>query len=173
MARQGRPRRRVKLATLLAVGEGPADRAFINHLKGLYSHDSGQKVTVDTADGGSPAVMIQHVIRKYRYADYDRRLLLLDEDIPIDADALKNARQGNIELIISKPVCLEGMLLCVLGQQIPNGANADHCKATLYPQLAGKPTDRNSYGQLFPRPVIDGTDKPEVVRLRKIVSNEH
>jgi len=45
--------RRVQQSTLLVVGEGPHDKAFIEHMKSLYdSRDNGQKVTVKPGDGG-------------------------------------------------------------------------------------------------------------------------
>jgi len=47
--------RKVKLSSLIVVGEGPHDKAFINHMKDLYDNrTSGQKVKVESADGGSP-----------------------------------------------------------------------------------------------------------------------
>lgn len=171
MARRGKKQRKAQLATLLAVGEGPADKAFINHLKDLYSKNTGQRVTVEAEDGGSPATMIRNVIRKHRHADYDRRVLVLDEDVPILEPDIAKARKANIELIISTPVCLEGMLLRVLEQQVPNGATATFCKNQLHPQLSGRETRRESYRELFPKPVIDNTTKEQIVRLRQLMLN--
>lgn len=173
MARRGKKQRKAQLATLLAVGEGPADKAFINHLKDLYSQNTGQRVTVEAEDGGSPATMIRNVIRKHQHADYDRRVLVLDEDVPIRERDLATARQAKIELIISTPVCLEGMLLCVLKQQVPNGVTATYCKNQLHPQLSGRETRRESYRELFPKQVIDNTTKEQIVRLRQLMMNSY
>lgn len=173
MTRPGKKQRKVQLATLLAVGEGPADKAFINHLKEMYSQNTGQKVKVEAEDGGSPASMIRNVIRKHRHEAFDRRILLLDEDVPITEGDVAKATKANIELIISTPVCLEGMLLTVIHQQVPEGASAQRCKDILHPQLSGKETKRESYRELFPKPVINATDKNEIVRLRKLMKNEN
>lgn len=172
MARRGKKQRKVQLATLLAVGEGPADKAFINHLKYLYSQNTGQRVTVEAEDGGSPATMIRNVIRKHQHAAYDRRVLVLDEDVPIEEADIAKARHAKVELIISTPVCLEGMLLHVLNQQVPNEATGTDCKARLHLQLSGKETRRESYRELFPKPVIDETTKQQIVRLRQLMKNE-
>jgi hypothetical protein len=118
---QRKKQRHVQKATLLAVGEGPADKAFLNHLKELYSHNTGQKVTVEAEDGGSPDVMVYNVIKKHQHQAFDRKILLLDEDVPVSDSAISRAQKGKLELIFSTPVCLEGMLLDVLGQHFPPG----------------------------------------------------
>jgi hypothetical protein len=47
--------RRVKLASLIVVGERPHDKAFINHIKDNYARRAlDQTVKVELADGGSP-----------------------------------------------------------------------------------------------------------------------
>lgn len=162
--------RKAKLATLLIVGEGPIDKAFINHMKGLYGgQHTGQKVKVDSADGGSPADIIETTIRKYRHAHYDKRFILIDEDVPIRQQDYDSARKAKIELVVSKPICLEGMLLDVLEQDIPS-TNAG-CKASLHPQLSGSPRQPESYTDKFPKAVLDVTPKEQIVMLRKFIAN--
>jgi hypothetical protein len=169
---QRKKQRHVQKATLLAVGEGPADKAFLNHLKELYSHNTGQKVTVEAEDGGSPDVMVYNVIKKHQHQAFDRKILLLDEDVPVSDSAISRAQKGKLELIFSTPVCLEGMLLDVLGQPVPKGFSARECKASLHPQLSGPITRRESYRALFPQPVIDKSRKLQIVRLRALLRNE-
>jgi hypothetical protein len=94
----------------------------------------------------------------------------MDSDVPIPQQDRDSARRLKIQLILSEPVCLEGMLLEVLEQKAPD--TNDACKADLHPQLSGKPTDRNSYSQLFPRPVLDNTKKKQMYTLRKVIANE-
>ncbi len=75
--------RRVKLASLIVVGEGAHDKAFINYMKSLYDGETGQIVKVDSADGGSPKDIIKTTDRKYKHTAYDRRYILMDSDVPI------------------------------------------------------------------------------------------
>jgi len=150
--------RRVKLTTLIVVGEGAHDKAFLNHMKSIYDgRTSGQKVTINSADGGSPVDIINTVIRKHSHTDFDKRYVLLDSDVPITQQARIRAKRSKIELVESTPVCLEGMLLEILGQRVrgTNGA----CKAALHPQLAGQPTNPRAYVALFPQQVLDATVK--------------
>ncbi len=61
----------------------------------------------------------------------------MDSDIVIDEKTKKLAKENNIHIIESIPLCLEGMLLDVLGQTIPS--TSIKCKNILYPQLSGSP----------------------------------
>ena len=166
-----RKRRQVKRATLIVVGEGPIEKAFIRHMKNLYDgQNTGQVVKVDSADGGSPADIIKTTVRKYSHAEYDRRYVLMDSDVNIRQQDYDAARKAKIDLIVSRPVCLEGMLLDVLGLPVPD-TNAS-CKAALHPQLSGPPTQADSYAEKFPKPVLDAISKEQIVKLRKSISNE-
>ena len=47
--------RRIQCSSLIVVGEGPHDKAFINHMKSLYdSRNTGQTVKVESAMGRFP-----------------------------------------------------------------------------------------------------------------------
>lgn len=171
MSYRRRNPRYVKKSTLLVVGEGPSDKAFLNHLKEIYCHNTYQKVTVEAEDGGSPDVMVHNVIRKHQHQAFDRKVLLLDEDIHITDAIWAKAHKGKLELIISTPTCLEGMLLEVLGYQV-GIIESHHCKSHLHPMLSGPETKRESYRELFPKTVIDSCSKEQIVRLRQLLKNE-
>lgn len=161
--------RRVQQSTLLVVGEGPHDKAFIEHMKSLYdSRNNGQKVTVKPGDGGSPESIL-HTAIKERHISYDRRYVLMDSDLPLSDKARALSEKHKLVVIQSEPVCLEGMLLDALGQKVPGGNQA--CKARLHPQLAGKPTDKGSYAVLFDKPFLDNTSKEQLCTLRELLSN--
>lgn len=164
-------KRKVQKATLLAAGEGVVDKAFINHMKGIYARGvKTQTVTVDAADGGSPQDMINYLVRKNRHASFDRKVLLLDSDVTIPQQARDKARKSGIELIESTPLCLEGMLLELLGQQVSRSAVS--CKSTLHSQLSGEPTNKNSYSPLFDKPVLDASTKQQIERLIALLENK-
>jgi len=161
--------RKVKLSSLIVVGEGPHDKAFINHMKDIYDHrTSGQKVKVESADGGSPRDILKSAV-KNKHADYDRKYVLMDSDVAISQQDRDYARKHKIEIIQSEPWCLEGMLLGAIGERVPDGNEA--CKRKLHPMLSGLPTNKSSYGSLFTKAIIDGSEKEQLVRLRDLLSN--
>jgi hypothetical protein len=161
--------RRVKLSSLIVVGEGPHDKAFINHMKDIYDHQtSDQIVKVGSADGGSPKDILKSVV-KHRHAEYDRKSVLMDSDVAISQQDRDFARKNKIEIIESKPWCLEGMLLDALDECVPNGNEA--CKRKFHPMLSGPPTNKASYKALFSKDTIDGSTKKQLVLLRKLLSN--
>ncbi|MDF1644050.1 MAG: hypothetical protein P1U80_07680 [Pseudomonadales bacterium] len=163
--------RKVKRAALIVVGEGPQDKAFLNHMKHLYdSRTSGQTVTINSADGGSPGDIIETVRRKHRHADFDKSYILLDSDITITQQNRDAARKRNIELIESTPYCLEGMLLDILGQNIPSTSR--ECKTILHPQLNDNPATPSAYTTLFPGTVLNTTTKHQIVTLRNVIANK-
>lgn len=164
--------RKVKLATLMIVGEGAHDCAFLKYLKQLYDvRESGQKVTIQAGDGGSPSSIINATIRKSRHAEYDRTYILLDEDVEITQQDWEQAKRRKIVLLLSTPVCLEGMLLELLGHRT-SGYSAAQLKANLHPLLCGAPTDPQSYIELFPKHLFDSCKKSQIIELKKILANE-
>ena len=165
---QPHKRRRAMLhSTLLVVGEGADDRAFIGHMKQLFCpRGSGLSVKVESGDGGSAGNIITNAIRSYRDSGYDKRLLLLDADLPpSDADR-KRALAAGYEIILWQPRCLEGALLEALGELVRDHETSQQLKARLHPRLAGRHTDAAAYAVLFPRAVLDAAVNLSIVTLR-------
>ena len=161
--------RRVALTALIIVGEGPHDKAFINHLKDLYDNrNTGQTVKVESATGGSPRSILMSAL-KHKHVDYVKKCVLMDSDVTITQQDRDFAKTNHIEIIESKPCCLEGMLLKTLGENVPNGNHA--CKAKLHPMLAGEATNKASYSKLFTKDVIDKAKESALVTLRQRLSN--
>jgi len=162
--------RKVVKITLLVVGEGAAEKAFIEHMKGIYAAGVfNQKVSVDAADGGSQSAMIRYIARIIGHVIYARTVLLLDTDIPITTRDRKEAKKQKIELIEATPWCLEGMLLEVLGQPTP--ATTKACKSVLHAQLSGPETSKQSYAPLFAKAILDSSTKAQIIRLKGLLSN--
>ncbi len=161
--------RRVQLATLIIVGEGAHEEAFLRHMASLYDgRETNQKITIKSADGGSPGDIIHSAI-KNRHSKYDRKYVLMDSDVKIPEKDIQTSKKNKVEIICSKPICLEGMLLDILDQKIPSTAQA--CKSSLHPKLDGLPTDKNSYSKLFDKHVLDNTSKEQIITIKKIISN--
>ncbi len=115
--------------TLLAVGEGKADAAFLKYLRGLYcSGGNGVKVTVRDASGKGPSNVIGTAVGALRMSSYDKKLCLLDTDLVWTSENISDAKRKKIELVGSTP-CLEGLLLQILGIAVP--AASDDCKRQL------------------------------------------
>lgn len=163
-------RRVLQKTTLLVIGEGADDQAFINHMKGLYCpRECGRVAKVEAGDGGSPGNIITTAIRTFRGVDYDRRILVLDSDIPPSAAEEKQARSAGFEIILWSPQCLEGALLEVLDERVGEHETSQRLKARLHPRLAGPHTEAAAYAPLFPQAVLDATTHDSVVAVRGLL----
>jgi len=162
--------RRALLSTLIIVGEGIHEKAFLSYLKSLYSANTNQKVKVDSADGGSPEDIVRTAVKKSKGIAYDKKFILMDSDIEINDKTKKLAKENNITLILSEPLCLEGMLLRLLNISVPDSSKK--CKALLHPKLDGKPTDRKSYENLITKEILENSKIEQIVLIIKILSNK-
>lgn len=163
--------RKIKRATLLIVGEGAHEKAFLQHMKAMYDGETNQAIKIDAASGGSPIEMIDETLRKYNHADYDRKVLLLDGDVVIRQQDWDKAKKYKVELIVSEPVCLEGMLLSILGHNVSEFATSADCKKRLHSLLSGEPTRPTSYGKCFTKALLDTSPKNQIIRLIELMSN--
>lgn len=152
--------------TLLAVGEGSSEKAFLLHLKSIYS-TGDPKVTVVTAGGKGPNNVINHAIACMRCDGYDECVVLLDTDIPWPPKLVKQAEAKGIRLVGSDP-CLEGFLLDILSRRKSN--TNDGCKELLHPLLNGESTSRDSYSILFKKDIIENA-KQRIEKLKVLVES--
>ncbi len=68
--------------TLLIVGEGRHEEAFLNHLKKLYvPRGCGLSVTIKNARGKGALHVVSWTARQIANADYDVVAVLLDTDV--------------------------------------------------------------------------------------------
>ena len=138
---------RTQRKTLLAMGEGKADAAFLAHLRRLYCTDGkGVNVTIRNANGKGPGNVIATAIGAMRIASYDKKLCLLDTDLDWTAENKKDAKRKKIELIGSTP-CLEGLLLLILQKTVP--ATSDECKRDLKILTSKSMYEPDDYLELF------------------------
>jgi hypothetical protein len=111
--------RRVR-ETLLVVGEGEADIAFVRFIKRIYSDALGRSVQEYDAKGkGGKNVLDTALRRANNNRAYDKVVLLLDIDTDWDDACRARARKSRIakrgmDVIESDP-CLEAWLLKILG----------------------------------------------------------
>ncbi|MDD5000445.1 MAG: RloB domain-containing protein [Thiomonas arsenitoxydans] len=137
---------RPQYRTLLLVGEGETEQAFLQHVKALYvQRGSGLRVTVRCAHGKGAGHVVDYAIRQ-RIHQFDQVAVLLDTDDGWSAAVQKRAQEKRIHVLKSEP-CIEAMLLRAIGQSA-NGSAKD-LKARLAPFVLGDALDPRHYGAHF------------------------
>lgn len=133
--------------TILIVGEGRHEEAFLNHLKQLYvPRGCGLSVTVKNARGKGALHVIKWTVGQIANADYDTVAALLDTDTGWDAKAKKLARRKRIHVLKSEP-CFEAMMLRMMGQPVIGDAHA--LKKQFAPFVKNDATLRDHYALHF------------------------
>ena len=114
-------RTRTVKQTLLIVGEGDADIAFVRFVKRMYADSLGRAVQEHNAKGKGGRNVLETALRRANNnRAYDKVVLLLDTDTDWDDACRAKARKsrigtrGRLDVIESNP-CLEAWLLKLLG----------------------------------------------------------
>lgn len=122
--------------TLLVVGEGDTEVAFLTYLKRIYCQgENTVKVTVKNAYGKGPEHVLDHAQRCCRTVAYDKVAVFMDTDIPWTKELLAQAKKSGIALIGNTP-CIEGLFLLLLNKPVPR-LSAD-CKTKIKQALKKK-----------------------------------
>lgn len=102
--------------TLLLVGEGATEEAFLKHVKGIYApRGCGLRVTVKNAHGKGAKHVIEWTAKQCGIAGYDLVGALLDTDQDWSEAVARKARSAGICVLKSEPL-FEAMMLRLLGQ---------------------------------------------------------
>jgi len=159
------PTRRSVSYTVLLVGEGTTEQAFLRYIKSLYiSRGCGVGVTIRNARGKGPDHVVDYAIRQCRNAAYDRVVVLLDTDLEMSAAVRRRARTKKVQIIGSTP-CVEGLLLAILGEHVP--ATSAECKQRYGGVLPARLMLLEDYSEHFPKNLLDGrrAEVPELGEL--------
>lgn len=152
MSRQKTLSKRAVLTTVLIVGEGDTEKAFLDYLKSLYvTRFCGVSVTVRNAHGKGPLNVVDTAIRQSKTGEYNVVAVLMDTDLPWTDDVIKLAGK-RIRLIGATP-CIDGLLLQILGEQVP--VQSLRCKEALLARINRKPFVKEAYAQDFPKQLLD------------------
>ncbi|OGS94811.1 MAG: hypothetical protein A3G79_01495 [Gallionellales bacterium RIFCSPLOWO2_12_FULL_57_18] len=157
--------------TMLIVGEGRHEEAFLNHLKQLYvPRGCGLSVTIKNARGKGALHVIKWTAGQIANADYDTVASLLDTDTGWDAKTEKLARIKKIQVLKSEP-CFEAMLLRLIGKPAIGDAHA--LKKQFAPFVNNDATQREHYAQYFGSECLNaGRGKePAIDALLKLFGN--
>jgi len=162
--------RRAVSHTVLLVGEGATEQAFLKHIKSLYiSRGCGVGVTIRNAHGKGPDHVVDYAIGQCRNAAYDRVVVLLDTDLEMSAAARRRAGAKKVQVIGTTP-CIEGLLLAILGEHVP--AMSAECKQRCGGALPERFMFPGDYMGSFPKDLLDGRrdDVPELAQLLDCLS---
>ena len=144
--------------TLLIVGEGYDEVAFLNHLKqfpGVCGR--GVEITIRNARGKGAAGVIDCAIKLSANADYDHVAALLDTDTDWTSAVAKLAKRKLIQVLTSDP-CLEALLLSVIGEK---PGQARDLKKQFDPYVRNDGTRREDYVEYFGLPVLQAARQNE------------
>ena len=145
--------RRVARRTVLLVGEGKTEWAFLRHIKSLYiSRGCGVSAKIRNAHGRGPSQVVDYTIKQRKNAAYDRVAVLLDTDLEMSTTAQKRVSSKKIQIIGSTP-CIEGLLLKILNEHVPD--SCPDCKTRMGDLLLAPLTIPYSYQANFPRSILE------------------
>ncbi len=167
-----RPRQKFRHTkkTVLMVGEGPTEKAFLQYLKDKYiTREMDIAVQVECGSGGSPRSVVEKAVRLKGSRAYDKCFVLVDADLSFEPDGeleKRMRRKPHIEMLNATP-CIEGLLLAILdtsfSQQATTSVESKRIFETNHlPE--DKKTDKHSYERIFSRQVIEErrTSLPEL-----------
>lgn len=145
--------------TLLIVGEGAVEEAFLTHVKKLYvPRGCGLSVKVTNARGKGAGHVVDWTIRQMANIQYDSVAVLLDTDTGWTPAVEKRARQKNMCVLKSTP-CIEAVLLRILGQSDIGDSRA--LKKRFAPYVNNAPTEPSQYSKHFGDAVLEAGRKTE------------
>ena len=138
---------RVQIKTLLIVGEGLDEEAFLKYLSSkLVTRGAGLKVTIKNAKGKGAKHVIDWTIRQAGIAHYDNVAALFDTDTDWTQAVKQQAKKHKILLLKSDP-CFEAMLLRMLG--ITPEVDAKKLKKQFAPFVNNGSTIKENYAEHF------------------------
>ncbi len=155
--------------TLLIVGEGRHETAFLNHVKQLYvQRGCGLAVAIKNARGKGAKHVIEWAARQVANTAYDTVAAMLDTDEDWSPALATQARTKKIQVLASDP-CFDAVMLRLLGQRAVGDAKA--LKKMLAPYLDHDPTQPQSYAAHFDKACLDkGRQRePTIDRLLQLL----
>ncbi len=141
--------------TVLLVGEGYAECAFLKHLKGLYlQRSSSVAVTIKNAYGKGARHVVDVAIRQSRNAQFDTVAALLDTDTGWNEKTASLANRAKVIVIQATP-CLEALLLRAHKKPV-EGKTVEQLKRDFFTHFGGQAHDEMVYDKHFALAFMDG-----------------
>lgn len=146
--------------TVLFVGEGPMERAFLRHVIDCFIQRDGQVAAkAENAHGGDPSVVIATAKKLLRQRSYDRCLVLMDTDRSWPANLPTHIGKTSVVFVPEEPV-IEGLLLRILGHpNITTSTTVAECKRVLYRNYIDEKRRTNplGYKRYFSRGLLESS----------------
>ena len=126
--------------TMLIVGEGYHEEAFLSHVKQIYApRGCGQAVTIKNARGKGAMHVIDWTIKQIANAHFDVVAAMLDTDKDWSPTVEKQARKKKIQVLASDP-CFDAVMLRLLGVNAKGEAKV--LKKKLAPYLGNEAVEK-------------------------------
>jgi len=111
---RGIPERRERY-TVLVVGEGDTEVAFLEYVKSLRDIRGKRSITIESGRGGNPAYAIERARRLAEAREFKQIVVWVDGDQIRSEEHLMElqASARKMELLVSQP-CVEGFFLALL-----------------------------------------------------------
>ena len=139
--------------TLLIVGEGRHEEAFLNHVKQLYvQRGCGLAVTIKNARGKGARHVIDWTARQIANAEFDVVAAMLDTDQDWSPAVAKLAKSRKIRVLASEP-CFDAVMLRLLDKAAVGDAKA--LKKQLAPYVNHDPTLSPNYAEHFGKACLE------------------
>jgi len=154
--------------TLLIVGEGYAEEAFLNHVKRLYApRGCGLSVTIKNARGKGARHVVDWTRRQIANVDFDSVASMLDTDQDWSEPVAKQARSAKILVLKSEP-CFEALMLRLLGQS--DAGDAKVLKKRFAPYVNCEPLRAENYATHFGKVLLESrrNQEPAIDALLKL-----
>lgn len=139
--------------TVLLVGEGPCEWAFLKHLVGLMQTRSGSfSAHVENAHGGSPDIVLHSTKKLLAQRAYNVCVVLMDTDRPWPSSLARNIGKTRMVYVRATP-CLEGLLLQIIAhKRSSKNTTTDACKRLVYDAYVVERhrTEPAAYAKHFP-----------------------
>lgn len=154
---------RPQYRTLLLVGEGETEVAFLKHVVALFvPRGGGLRVKIRCAHGKGAGHVVDKAICQKRVTDFDQVAALLDTDTDWTSTVQMRARKNHIQVLKSEP-CFEAMLLRAISQ--PADGLAKNLKTRLSPFVHGDALNPQNYATYF------GADALQAGRLEPTLND--
>lgn len=148
------PKQRIQLKTIIIVGEGDTEKAFLDFLKSeFHQRGCGKTVKIVSTDGGSPENILEYVIKQCQSADYSEIYLLIDTDVTWPLGFKEKAESFSIMLLPSKP-CIESFFLTLLDEGYDwTTRSTRECKKVFHDNhlAEDQKTESKNYKKIFTR----------------------
>lgn len=156
--------------TLLLVGEGETEVAFLHHVRGIYApRGCGLRVTIKNAHGKGAKHVVEWTARQRGIADFDKVATLLDTDQDWSDAVAKKAKSARIQVLKSEPL-FEAMMLRLIQQS--DIGDAKTLKARFAPYVGDDPLSPERYAANYGQPCLEAgrSSEPTISALLALFS---